>query len=151
MAYSEEYLGGAVVPASNAYLTARSLVASASDYASWYIGEEVILTRIMFLVTTTTLTGLVAPVVTFYARPTFGSSSGQISLGTLTIPTATAAGTILYKNIESVKLPQGYTLTVAGTTQGTDGGSAAGAGFAMFKAFMGTEDPKNVSAMVASA
>ena len=148
--YSEETLSLAIAPSSNAYLTALSLVGGTGDYAKWYVGDQVIVERLMLMVTTTTLTGTAAPVVTFYARPTFGSTSGQITLGTLTIPTATAAGSIVYKNIESVKLPMGYTLVANLTTAGTDGGSAAGAGLVMFKMFQATEEPKNISLMIAS-
>lgn len=148
--YSEEYIGGAIVPKSNASLTAASLV-SAAVYASWAVMEQIQLTRIMLVVSTQTLTGLVAPVVTFWARPTPASSSGEVSLGTLTIPSGSTVGQVIYKDIESIKIPPGYDLCVEVTTAGTDGGSAAGAGFVGFKGFSNPEDPRNVAKMVKSA
>jgi len=149
--YSEEYVTPCLIPSSAAAQTALSLVGGVADYASWYAGEQFILTRLMIIVSTTTATSTANPVVTFYARPTFGSTTGQISIGTITVPTGTAAGAILYKNVESVKIPPGYTLTARLTTQGTDASAAAGAGFVMFKGFVAPEDPRNVSLMVASA
>lgn len=150
--YSEELISFAVVPSSNASLTALSLVGSTGDYAKWYVMAPTIeISRLLLIVSTTTLTGTAAPVVTFYARPTFGSTSGQITLGTITVPSASVAGAIIYKNIESVKIPAGYTIVANLSTAGTDGGSAAGAGFVGFNAFMASEDPRNVAVMVASA
>lgn len=149
MAYSEEYLGGCVIPSSTAPLSAQVLT-STGDKASFYLGEAIELSRLEFLVSAAVVAGLTAPVISVYARPTFGSTSGQILIGTLTIPTGTAAGQILYKNVESVKLEPGYTLVFNVSTAATDSGSAAGSGFSMFKAFMITEDPKNVSLMVLS-
>ena len=146
--YSEEFISGAIVPKSNASLTAYSASAAAADYASWAVMEQVQLTRIMLFVTTAIVGTTTAPVVAFYARPTPGSSSGQILLGKLTLPSGTAAGVVVYKEIESVKIPPGYDLAVVGDTQAV--GSAAGAGFAGFKGFVNAEDPRNVSVMLKS-
>lgn len=147
--YSEEFIGGAIVPKSNASLTAYSASAAAADYASWAVMEQIQLTRIMLFVTTGIVGTTTAPQVSFYARPTPGSSSGQLLLGTLILPSGTAAGTVVYKNIESIKIPPGYDLAVVGAVQAV--GSAAGAGFVGFKGFVNAEDPRNVSVMLASA
>lgn len=139
--YSEELLHGCVLPTS-APSSAQSL-ASVADIMIYNIGEQITVSRIMLQVSTAPT--VTAPVVSVYARPTYGSSSGQILIGTLTIPVATVAGTIVYKNVESVKIPQGYQLAFSVTTA-----ASAGAGYSQFKAFMSSEDPKNVSAMLAS-
>jgi hypothetical protein len=147
MSYSEEILHGCVLPTS-APSSAQSL-ASAADMLVYNVGEQLILTRIMIQISTATVSsGNI--VVSVYQRPTYGSTAGQVLIGTLVIPTGVAAGGIYYKNVESVKIPQGSQLAFACSTAAA-GGGAAGAGFCMFKGFMSSEDPKNVSAMVASA
>jgi hypothetical protein len=151
MSYSEEFIDKALVPSTTNFMTACNLAASTGDYGLWYVGEQVVLTRLQLIVSTTLVADVTAPVLTFYARPTFGTTTGQVSLGTLTIPDLTAAGKILYKNIESVKVPQGYTIAVNRSTQASSSGTAAGAGFVMVKGFVAVEDPRNVSLMIASA
>lgn len=142
--YSEELLSPCVLPTS-APSTAQSL-ASTGDILVYNFGETIVVTRIMVLISTT-VSSSSSVVVNVYQRPTYGSTSGQVLIGTLTIPTGTAAGSIMYKNIESVKVPQGSQLAFnVGTAA-----SSAGAGFCMFKSFMASEDPRNVSAMIASA
>jgi len=143
MAYSEELLQGCIIPTS-AVSSTQSL-ASAADILVYNVGEQITLSRIMFQVTTAAVG---SPVVSVYARPTYGSTSGQLLIGTLTIPVVGSApvGSIVYKNVESVKIPQGYQLAFNVSSAGS-----AGAGYCMFKAFMSSEDPKNITAMVASA
>lgn len=145
--YSEELLHGCVLPTS-APSTAQSL-ASAADMLVYNVCEQIVVTRIMLQVSTATVsTGNI--VVSVYERPTYGSSSGQVLIGTLVIPSGVAAGKIYYKDVESVKIPQGSQLAFVCSTAAA-GGGAAGAGFSNFKAFMASEDPKNVSQMVLSA
>ncbi len=151
MSYSEEIVDKALVPSSNAFLTACNLAAAAGDYGLLYAGEQVVITRIMAIVTTTMVADVTAPVLTFYARPTFGTTTGQVTIGTLTVPDLTAAGKILYKNIESAKIPQGYTIAVNRSTQASSSGTAAGACLVMLKSFVAVEDPRNVTLMIASA
>lgn len=151
MSYSEEDLSKAIVPSSNAALTACNLAASTGDYALWYVGEQVQITRIAAIVSTALVADVTAPVLTFYARPTFGSTGSQVTIGTLTFPDLTAAGKIVYKNVESAKIPQGYTIAVARSTQASSSGTAAGACFVMMKGFQAVEDPRNSSLMIASA
>lgn len=149
--YGEEVVDKCMVPSSNAFLTAVNLAAATGDYGLLYVGEQVVITRLMLIVTTTLVADTTAPILTFYARPTIGSTTGQVTLGTLTIPDLTAAGKIVYKNIESAKIPQGYTIAVNRSTQAASSGTAAGAGFIMMKGFVAVEDPRNVTLMVASA
>lgn len=144
MSYSEEYLGGCVLPTS-APSTAQSL-ASTGDILVYNLGEQIELNRIMFEVSVAVVSSAPA-VISVYSRPTFGSASGQILIGTLSIPGGTAAGSILYKPVESLKLTQGTQLAFNVSTAATSSGS----GFSMFKAFLTSEDPKNVSAMILSA
>lgn len=149
--YGEEFCALPGVPSSNAALTACNLAASTGDYLLLYQSEQVVITRLEAIVTTALVAETAAPVLTFYARPTIGSTSGQLTLGTLTFPDLTAAGKVLYKNIESVKIPAGYTIAVNRSTQATSSGTAAGACFVMMKGFIAVEDPRNNSLMLASA
>ncbi len=148
--YGEEFCKLPGEPSSNAFLSACNLAAATGDYGLLYQNEQVVVTRLMFIVTAAIVGETIAPVVTFYARPTIGSTASQVTLGTLTIPDLTAAGKVVYKNIESAKIPAGYTLAVA-HTQCTSSGTAAGAGFVMVKGFVAVEDPRNNSLMILSA
>src|SRR5262252_4226174 len=53
--------------------------------------------------TVTTVISTAASVITFTYRPTPGSATGQVTLGTLTVPLATAAGKFMYKNLTSAQ------------------------------------------------
>lgn len=156
MAYSEEFLGGAIVPQDNKPLTPLNLVGSTGDYAQWLVGARCKLTRVMVMIDVVIATSTANAVVSIYRRPNYGpsgsgSSSGQVLLATITVPTGTAIGKILYKNIESVSLKAGEVLCAKLTTQGTDGSSATGKGYVLFSAFPVFEDPANEANMIASA
>lgn len=149
--YSEELISFAIAPTSNASLTAASIGGSVADYAVYNIMEGCQLTRIYFFVKTLVASSTANEVYTFYQRPTSASTSGQVAIGTLTIPTGSTVGQVIYKDVESVKLLPGQDLAIKRTTQGTDGSSVAGAGFLGFKACLDAEDPRNVTLMVKSA
>lgn len=89
-------------------------------------------------------------VILFKKRITVGSDTGAVNLGTLTIPTAIAAGKVYYKNIDPVDFELGEELVVEVTTAAA-GGGAAGDGFALFKASYSAEQLANVSDAVLSA
>lgn len=147
--YTEEYLGGAIVPQSSAYLTAASLT-STSTYSRYLIMDSIKLTRLLAYVSTTIAANLTLPVLTIYQRPAFGSTVGEVAIGTLTIPNLTAAGKVLYKNVESVSLVAGQELVCKVTTAATDSVSAAGAAFVGFKAILRAEDPTDMPLCIAS-
>ena len=65
--------------------------------------------RLLFTVLTAP-TGGTPPVLQFIFRPTPGSATNQVTIGTLTIPDATAIGKTLYKDVTDVS----NTLTVGG-------------------------------------
>lgn len=94
-------------------------------------------------------TGAVA--LSFYRRPTHGSTSGEVLLGTLTVPAATAVGKTIYKNVVlddvTVSLNAGEELVVKLATAATTSGKA-------ICNFVADEDPEvdlNQSNLVASA
>ncbi len=151
MAYDKKIHTLALLPRSNAMLTAANLAATAADWAEVQVLTPILVNRLLFSVTTTATAGLVAGAVTYYRRPTAGSNSGQVLLGTVTVANATAAGKVVYKDIESVRLNVGEGLAFRVNVQCTDNGTAAGAGFAGVEAVENAEVPANMTQMVASA
>jgi hypothetical protein len=152
MAYNERlHVGSALMWRSNAFLTAANLAATAADWAEIHCHHPVQVRRISFGITTAVTAGTTAPQVTVYRRPTAGSNSGQVLLGTLIIPNGTAAGSIVYKELESVRVKAGEGLAFRVNVQAVDGGTAAGLGFAGALVEMDPEYPGNQSLMIASA
>lgn len=152
MAYNERMnIGLALSWGSNAYLTAANLAATAADWAVIKVQHPVQVRRISIFITTAVTAGLIVPTVTVYRRPTTASTSGQVLLGTLTIPNGTAAGSVVYKELESVRINAGEDLAFKVNVQATDGGTAAGAGFIGAIIEQDPEVPANQSKMIASA
>ena len=118
--------------ASGAWDTALNLAASAALYAGYGVHQPIALNRISFLVTTLVTAGSVAGQVGFVQYPTYASTTNSVSLGVLTIPNATAVGTVVYKDISYVQLNAGNELAVWIKTQAVDSGNATGAGFPGF-------------------
>ncbi len=87
-----------------------------------------------------------ATVLTFKARPTPGSATGEITIGTLTIPTSAAVGRTVYKKGLDVMVPAGHEISIQ-----TDGAGDAGTVAAGFEADPSWEAPVNNSLMLASA
>lgn len=105
--------------------------------------------RLQAKVTTATVsTGSI--VLNFRRRPTFGSASGQSSLGTITIPTAIAVNAVYYKDITPVVCNVGDQIVVEVTTAAA-GGGAAGKAVCDFLADYDPETAANSSGFVASA
>lgn len=147
MAYTEEFLGGAVVPHVAADLD--DLTGAAVHTTSFSVGAEIEVNRIMALVTTAVVsTGAV--VVAMKRYPTYGSSASAETIGTLSIPAATVAGKVLYKDVTPVICYPGDQLVFEVTTAAAGGGAAGNAAY-MFNAVLRPEAAANQSDMVASA
>jgi hypothetical protein len=105
--------------------------------------------RIMLKITAATVSsGNI--VVAVKKRPTIGSASGEVAIGTITIPTAVAANAIYYKDVTGVVCAQGDEICFDVTTAAA-GGGAAGTALPMIEAEEDPEVPANNSNMVASA
>lgn len=141
--------GGLFSWSSNGHLTAANLAATAADWSVLNVHAPIMIKRISFFVTTAVTSSTTNAQVTLFSRPTSASASGQVTLGVLTIPTGTAVGKVLYKDLESVRVKPGYDLCFAVSLQST--GSAAGAGFASARILEDLDVPANLSNMVASA
>lgn len=143
--------GGMFNFTSTANGTAANLAATAADWAVMNVHFPIQVKRISFFVKTAVTASTTAPKVTLFSRPTTASASGQVTLGVLTIPSGTAAGAVIYKDLESVRVKPGYDLCFAVSLQATDSGTAAGAGFALARILEDPDVPGNMSLMTASA
>lgn len=152
MAYVQEVLGGAVVMKSpTVFATAENLAAATGTYGQYLVMKSIYVTRLEFMVSAAVTAGTGAPVVTFYRRPTMGSDSGRVAIGTITVPNSASVGQVIYKDVTPVLLSPGEEISMARTTQATDGGTAAGQGYYGFVAELKPESPANCTNMVASA
>lgn len=149
--YVNESFQGAFIRKSNALDTAEVLSAAGAVYGGYLVTRQCKIKRLMFYVTVLVAADTTAPVVEFNRRPTYNSSSGEILLGNLTIPEGTAAGKVVYKDIEPVILYPGDELSFEHTVQAVDSSSAAGAGFYAFEIEDCPEQAANQSDMVESA
>lgn len=102
--------------------------------------------RLMVCVTTAVVsTGNV--VVSFFKRSGPGVSSGQVSLGTISIPPAALVGSVYYKEIESPDFAPGQALFIQVSTAAA-GGGAVGAGVMGVDLFHRPEASLNVASMI---
>ncbi|HUR99061.1 MAG TPA: hypothetical protein VMZ26_13425 [Pyrinomonadaceae bacterium] len=125
------------------------LTAAAVADASYVVLSRIKVSRLLFVVSTATVSsGNI--VVAFKQYPTVGSSASAVTLGSLTIPTAIAAGKVYYKDISPAILNAGDELVCEVTTAAA-GGGAAGAGFFAVECEFCPEYVSNQSDMVASA
>ncbi len=133
----------------NTALATADTTASAADKGAVTIVHPCVLRQIQFLVTTNIVNTTTAAVESVDYRPTYGSDTGRVELGTLVLANGTAAGKVVYKNVNK-KLSPGEQLVCRHKTAGA-GGSAAGAG--RFRLILEpiSENPLNLSNMVASA
>jgi hypothetical protein len=118
-----------MIPPEGATATGVSL-ASAAD-VGWIpvVPERLDIAEVGVLVTTAPT--VTAPVLTLFRRPTPGSGTGEVSLGTITLPVATAIGKRVKKGFNA-RLNPGDQLRIAVTTAAT-----AGAGLIYVKAYPG--------------
>jgi hypothetical protein len=89
-------------------------------------------------------------IVAFKRRPTIGSSSGEVTIGSLTIPGGAAAGKVYYKQVSPVVCAAGEQIVIEVTTAAA-GMGAAGNGQGFFDAEQDPETNANNPDMVASA
>lgn len=147
MAYTEEFIGGAVVPHVAADLD--DLTGAAVHTTSFAVGAEIEIQRVMALVTTAVVsTGAV--VVAMKRYPTYGSAASAETVGTISIPAGTAAGKVVYKDVTPVTAYPGDQLVFEVTTAAAGGGAAGNAAY-MFGAVLKPEMAANQADMIASA
>lgn len=148
--YTNEQFVGAIYPTSTNWYTAENVAASAAAYGEMGVSKNCMITRIYFTVTTAIVATSTAPEVAIKKYVKIGDSSGAVTVGTITIPNGTAAGTVMYKDVTPVEFAPGNSIVAEHTVQCV-GGSVAGAGWYSFEIQDSPETPANTSAMLASA
>lgn len=151
MSYDLCVLAGALQPVDTAGKSYINSVGSTGVGGEIVTMKRVEVRRIYYAVKIASLTGTANAVITFRIRPIFGSTSGQSTIGTLTIPTGAAIGQVIYKDVTPVAVNAGSTVAFDLTTAGTDSGSATGTGMCGIDAYLLPEDRLNETKMVASA
>lgn len=85
--------------------------------------------------------------IAFKRRPLFGSTSGEVTMGSVIVPAATAAGKVVYKKLASpVTCFPGDQIVYEITSAATSGNAHYGV-----TAELDPEEPSNQSDMIASA
>lgn len=110
-----DYKGLNIAPKSSMSFASVAAIATFSMQRST---DVYALNAVVFTSPTTTAT-----VLTYAYNPTPGSTTGQVVLGTVTIPVGAAIGKVYKRNIKPVSIPEGGELVINVTTA-----SAAGAG-----------------------
>jgi hypothetical protein len=130
-------------------MKAIDIGAASSDHGDYLCMKPCRVRRLLFTPTEEAASGTTtAPTVVVTKRPTPGSSSGASAVGTITVPSGTAIGATVYKDIDPVQFEVGDTLHIAWTI-----GVGTPTGIGMFAAECedSPEYPGNNSEMVASA
>lgn len=126
--------------------TASILDCSGANTLTTPLSQSVVPTHLFaFVQTTFNSTG--PTVITVNYRPTVGSSSGQTLLGTISIPTASAAPATFWKASSEVTCFAGGEIAFVVTTAATTAGKV----FIGWDAGLSPENPANLPNAVASA
>lgn len=120
------------------------LDASGANEEVFQIFSSMRINRIQALVTTV-MSSAASVVLSFYKRPTFGSTSGEVLLGTLTIASTAAVGRLYYKDISGTAFAPGQCLVCKVSTVATVSGKVVSG----FEANEEPEIPGNQSNMYA--
>ena len=142
---------GYFVPRGSAALDIEAVDAAAAVHGGHVCIKRCKVKRLLFVLETLVAADTTAPVVEYNRRPTIASATGEVQLGQITIPDATAAGQVMYKDIEPVTFEVGDELSFELVTQAADAGTAAGDGYYAVEVDESPEEPANESNMVASA
>lgn len=151
MAYISGSYVGALTPEGTAVIAAENAAAAVAVHGSFLVEKQCRIKAVYFYVSIVCLAGTTAPVVRFLRRPTYGSTTGQVVLGTITIPSGTAAGKVMYKLITPTTLFPGETLTFEHTVQAADPGTPTCSGYYGFEVELDPEVPANQPNLVLSA
>lgn len=123
--------------------------ASSGDHGEFICHRPCTVKQLLFAVTLEAISGTsAAPTVVFTKQIIAGSASGGSAMGTLTLPTGTAIGKTVYKQITPVDFKVGDVIHIAWTI-GT--GTPTGQGNADVYAEYKPEVAGNQSDMIASA
>ena len=151
MSYVEEQRVASFVAVGGGSTEIDVLTSAAVHSQSYVAMEQTVLRAAYALVTTAVAADLTAPVIAIKRRPTYGSTTGEETIDTITIPDGTAAGKVMYVNFEPVQVQAGDQIVFEITTAATDSGSAAGAAVYGLRTSVDEEEEANESDKIASA
>ena len=115
-------------PRGTAPLAIEAIDAAAAVHGGMVCIKRCAVYRLMFVLETAVVGTSTDPAVEFNRRPTIASASGEVLLGTLTIPDGTALGKVVYKDITPVVFEVGDELSFEHSVQAV-GGTVAGDGY----------------------
>lgn len=147
----EAYFRPQIKVAENAaeVLKVMDIGASSADHGELICFKNCMVRRCAFALTEEAASGTsVAPTVIFTKRPTPNSATSESIICTLTVPTGTAIGKVVYKDITPVSFAPGDSLELSWTI-GT--GTPTGIGVWNIEVFDDPETAANQSDMIASA
>lgn len=123
--------------------------ASSGDHGDYVCTRQCVIKRFLFHVTIEAVSGTsAAPTVVFKKYSAYGVTSGAVTLATLTIPTGTAIGKTVYKDITPYVLKPGEAIHISWTI-GT--GTPTGIGDVDWMCEADPENAGNQSNLIASA
>lgn len=131
--------------------TAKVITATGVSVHSIAVMRQMKVARLLAVVSTAIASNLVAAILSVKYRPIFGSSAGEVVIGTLKFPDLTAVGIVLYKEVSPYDCLPGGQIVFEVTTAGTDSVAAAGAVIAFVEMDDDAEVPGNQTKMLASA
>lgn len=122
---------------------------SAAVVQSFVVCDQMQVNELFFVVSTAVVSsGNV--VLTFKRRPTIGSASGEVTIGTLNIPGGAAVGKCYYKRVTPVVCAVSEQIVVEVTTAAA-GGGAAGNGMGFVRADSDPETEANNADLILSS
>jgi hypothetical protein len=110
------------------------------------VGSQPVVVRALWA-TVTTVVATSTIVLTYKYRPTPGSATGEVTLGTVSVPTSAIAGKQVYKEITPYQCnPGGEIVVQTGGNGGSTGNATLG-----YRCTPKWESPTNNANMIASA
>lgn len=123
--------------------------AASGDHGEYLCAKACAIKQLKFHVVGEAVSGTTtAPTVVFKKRPTPNSATGASTIATLIIPSGTAIGKVVYKDIEPFKMQPGDSLHISWTI---GVGTPTGMGSVDVIAEESPEVPGNISDMIESA
>lgn len=123
-------------------LAAQALTSTGVFGYNQVLLENCTISRLLLKITTAIVSSANV-VVSFWARPTYGSATNEIALGTVSVPTGALANSLYFSDINPIDVPANYQI-VAEITTAAVGGSAAGGALS---GFLQQYDPETAANM----
>lgn len=107
-------------------LPTLTAVATSTGVVNRYLVQRSLSVNFLAYTVLTTFSSSAATVLQFIYRPTLASATGQVVLGTVSIPTGAVAGTSYYNLIKNSDCPAGGEIVVNVQTASSSAGAGMG-------------------------